>query len=134
MTVLDEFLDRLQAEAGLDDREAALDATRSVFTTLRDRLTPEEADDLEAQLASELKAVWRGSGVQALVHKVTGPERLSYQEFLDRVAAMNGVSAEQARELTRLVFRMLKERISGGEAEDVASQLPKKLKVLWLEA
>lgn len=128
------FLNRLQAEAGLGDRDEALRLAQSVFTALRDRLTPEEAADLEAQLASELKAIWRGSPIKSLYHKATGPRRISFETFVGRVAAQNEVSYERALELTRLTFRLLKDLISTGEADDVASQLPKKLKILWLDA
>ena len=130
----EEFLSRLQAEAGLGDREPAQRVAQSVMTALRDRLTPEEAADLEAQLESELKALWRGSPIKSLYHKATGPRRISFEAFVGRIAAQNEVSYERALELTRWTFHLLKGAISAGEAEDVASQLPKKLKILWLEA
>jgi uncharacterized protein (DUF2267 family) len=47
-----------------------------------------------------------------------------YEDFIDAVARRAGVSAEQAATLTRATLRTLAERISGGEAEDLASELP----------
>jgi uncharacterized protein (DUF2267 family) len=130
----EEFLSRLQVEAGLGDRDEALRVAKSVFTALRDRLTPEEAADLEAQLQAELKEIWRGTPIKSLFHKATGPRRISFETFVGRIAAQNEVSYDRALELTRQTFHLLKDVISPGEAEDVASQLPKKLKILWLEA
>jgi uncharacterized protein (DUF2267 family) len=45
------------------------------------------------------------------------------QEFLDAVARRAGVSPDQAATLTRAVLANLAQRISGGEAEDIANQL-----------
>ena len=128
------FLSQLQAEAGLADPAEAETLARSVMTSLRDRLTPEEARDLEAQLSPAMRALWQGSPMLALFHRATGPVRMSYQEFIDKVASEMGVPAERAEAMIRIVFRLLKAAISPGEVEDVASQLPKKLKVAWLEA
>jgi uncharacterized protein (DUF2267 family) len=128
------FLNRLQADAGLAAPDDALRAAKSVFRALRDRLTPEEAADLEAQLSTDLKEIWRGSAIQSLFHKATGPKRISFETFVGRVAAENEVSYDRALELTKRTFHLLKDAISPGEVEDVASQLPKKLKILWLEA
>jgi uncharacterized protein (DUF2267 family) len=49
------------------------------------------------------------------------------QEFLDVVAGRVGVSADQAATVTRAVLATLAERISGGEADDIANQLPGQL-------
>jgi uncharacterized protein (DUF2267 family) len=49
-------------------------------------------------------------------------------EFVDAVARRAGVSSEQANDLTRATLRTLAERISGGEARDVAAQLPPELR------
>ena len=134
MPNVDQFLSQLQAEAGLADRQETETLAASVLTSLRDRLTPEEAADLEAQLSPDMRALWQGSPVQALFHKATGPVRMSYQEFVEKVASETGVAPERAEALMKVVFRLLKSSISPGEAEDVASVLPKKLKIAWLEA
>lgn len=46
------------------------------------------------------------------------------QEFTDAVAARAGVSADRAAALNRAVLVTLAERISSGEADDIADQLP----------
>ena len=131
-----EFLHRLQSNTGLATREDAERVTSSVLTTLRIRLTPKEADDVEAQLPMDLKPVWRGPVLQALAKQVIGggQQTLTFQEFVERVARDTGLDRDKALEMTRAVFHLLKEQITAGEAKDVAAQLPKALKVIWLES
>ncbi|MNX88080.1 hypothetical protein D3C86_1200380 [compost metagenome] len=64
-----------------------------------------------------------------------GPKRLERDAFVSAVAdKIHLEDKTQAARVTTAVFRTLKEQISQGEAEDVASQLPQKLKVMWLES
>ena len=49
---------------------------------------------------------------------------MKYEEFIDRVAESAGVSKEDAEALTRATLTTLAERITGGEARDLADQLP----------
>lgn len=52
---------------------------------------------------------------------------MDYEEFIDTVASRVGVTADQATTLTRATLETLAERLSGGEARDLASQLPRGL-------
>jgi uncharacterized protein (DUF2267 family) len=101
-----------------------------VLHTLRDRLTPEEADQAVAQLPRELKLVWEeGDRVDRK------PTKLRRTEFYDRVQREAGLaSVREARFLTIAVFAALKEQLSPGEAGDVLSQLPRDLKEVWEKA
>jgi uncharacterized protein (DUF2267 family) len=112
------------------DRKLAERATATVFHTLRDRLTPGEADQLAAQLPRELRQVWDQGA-----HEGRVPTKLHLPEFLERVKDGAGLpSAKEARWMTLAVFAALKEHVSTGESADVWSQLPKDLKELWAEA
>ena len=111
-------------------REGARRATVAVFHALRDRLTPDESDQVVAQLPRELKAVWE-AGEKA----PRRPVKMSREEFYDRVKHETGVTSQrEARWLTLAVFAALGKQLSPGEAEDVNAQLPKDLKELWTEA
>jgi uncharacterized protein (DUF2267 family) len=129
-----EFLNHVAEAAGLASPEAAERLAGAVLTNLHDRLTPDEAAGLEAQLPADLKTLWHGSPVHALFHKAMGPMRLSYDAFFDKIAQQGGVPRERAEALTLMVFGLLKGYIGPCEAEDVASQLPRKLNVIWLDA
>lgn len=52
---------------------------------------------------------------------------MNYPSFIDAMAQRAGVSPEQAEILTRATLETLSERLSGGEALDLAAQLPKAL-------
>jgi uncharacterized protein (DUF2267 family) len=52
---------------------------------------------------------------------------VQYDEFVATVAARAGVPRDEAETLTRATLRVLAERLSGGEAEDLRAQLPKQL-------
>ncbi|MGW0197123.1 DUF2267 domain-containing protein [Nonomuraea sp. NPDC003201] len=56
---------------------------------------------------------------------------MEYDDFLDKVAWRAGVSRSQAETLTRAVLEVLADRISGGEARDLAESLPEPAKG-WL--
>ncbi|MEV4786128.1 DUF2267 domain-containing protein [Streptomyces tuirus] len=56
---------------------------------------------------------------------------MEYDTFLAKTAERAGVSLEAAEALTRATFEVLADRISGGEAQDLAEPLPEPLKS-WL--
>lgn len=116
--------------SGEDNREIARRGTAAVLRALRDRLTPAEADQVAAQLPSELKEVWtEGDKVERR------PLKMHRREFYDRVKQEARLaSLRQAQWMTLGVFAALKEQLSPGEAEDVLAQLPKDLKEVWAEA
>ena len=124
------FYQTLIQTSGERSQDAAKRATAAVFHALRDRLTPEEADQVVAQLPIELKEVWQ-SGEKA----ERKPLRIHREEFYQRVRQEAGLpSIKEARWATLAVFAALKEQLSPGEAEDVMAQLPKDLKEVWAEA
>ena len=124
------FYRMVMTTSGDDRRETAERVTAAVFHALRDRLTPEESDQVVDQLPAELKEVWR-AGEKA----ERRPLKLHREEFFDRVKDETGLaSRSEARGMTLAVFAALKEQLSPGEAEDVLAQLPKDLKEVWAEA
>jgi len=50
--------------------------------------------------------------------------KMNHEQFVSSVAEHAGVDPEQAEALTRAVLATLAERITGGEARDLAAQLP----------
>jgi uncharacterized protein (DUF2267 family) len=53
---------------------------------------------------------------------------MKFDPFVDLVAQRANVARDRAQALTDATFRTLAERISGGEARDLAAQLPEELK------
>jgi uncharacterized protein (DUF2267 family) len=53
---------------------------------------------------------------------------MTNEQFINEVARQAGVSKQQAEPLMKAVLSALADRLTGGEADDVASQLPKGIK------
>lgn len=124
------FYRTVREKIGRLEREEAKRGTAAVLRALRDRLTPEEADQVVAQLPGPLKTVWEAGD-----RPDRRPLKMRRDAFYSRVRLEAGLaSAREAQWLTLAVFGALKEQLSAGEAEDVLSQLPKDLKEVWVEA
>jgi uncharacterized protein (DUF2267 family) len=54
---------------------------------------------------------------------------VKYEDFISAVADRTALPRNEAEELTRATLRVLAERISGGEAEDLKAQMPRQLQV-----
>ncbi len=127
------FLRGIGDRLGCDERRAEA-VTFAVFAELRDRLSPLERRDLNAQLPSALTRLWGAGDLDR------PPNRIHRAEFVGRVRQRavlpDDVEAERA---VRAVFGQLQRLLGSptgreGEAWDVYSQLPKDLKQLWLDA
>ena len=121
------FYRRVIDEAGGIDRLSAVRGTAAVLRALRDRLTPEEARHVAAQLPRPLREIWEAGadwGVR--------PVKLHRRDLYERVKADAALpSMRDARTMVAAVFAALKAQISPGEADDVSAQLPKDLRELW---
>ena len=53
---------------------------------------------------------------------------MKYSQFIESVRQRTGLPREAAETLTHATLRVLAERLSGGEAEDLQAQMPKELK------
>jgi uncharacterized protein (DUF2267 family) len=108
--------------------EAAHRGVEAVLRALRDRLLPDEARQVRAQLPAELKVAWgERTG--------TPPTTLRREAFYARVQREAALGSRRAaREMTWAVFAALRQQLSPGEADDVLAQLPKDLKAVWTEA
>ena len=124
-----EWLKSLCDTGGYAGETEALAVLRAVLHQLRDRLTPQEAVDLGAQLPLIVRGIyyegWRPNRT---------PERLrTVDEFLDGVADKlkpHPLSPEMA---ARDVFSLLALSIDSGEISDAIGQLPQGIKELWPE-
>jgi uncharacterized protein (DUF2267 family) len=121
---------RVSVEGSIESLEDSRQATAAVLRALRDRLTPEEAEQAAAQLPQELKRLW-ATGQRPLRR----PVKLRRRDFLERVRVDAGLqSLSQAEMVTDAVFAALKEQLSSGEASDIVAQLPRDLKSQWVRA
>jgi uncharacterized protein (DUF2267 family) len=119
---------------GCDVRRAE-GLTFAVFQELRDRITPQEAMHVAAQLPKRLKMMWMSlERPDRKVHRVNG------EQFIWEVRRMAGLADDtEAQRAVSAVFAALQKLLGSptgleGEAWDVMSQLPKDLKKLWAGA
>jgi uncharacterized protein (DUF2267 family) len=114
----DTFIDTVQQHADFPSREEATDATRAVLTTLGERITENEAEDLAAQLPAEVD--------DHLTEADSHANQFSFEEFAEQVAERADVEAvaDDPRTASQAVSDTVREAIGTGEFQDVVSQLP----------
>jgi uncharacterized protein (DUF2267 family) len=111
----EQFIAEVRNLAELDTNEDAQKAIRCTLETLKERLAGNEPSNLAAQLPPEIAIFVEGDG---------GREAFSVQEFYERVAQKEGTTnSEEAVKHARAVATVLQTAVTGGELEDVRSQL-----------
>lgn len=124
---IDEFYNQVGQRLGTSDRQEIESATRSVLAAVADRINRPEAQDLASQLPKELADLVKGRG---------GPvQKMDAETFMARIQSdLDLQTPEQAERVSRSVLSVLKEAVSQGEWEDVMSQLPRDLQVMFAMA
>src|ERR687895_61986 len=100
----DQFIGQVQARARLSSRGEAERATRSVLETLGERIPEGLADNLAAQLPTEVGEHLRRTEVYGGYG--TG-ERFDKEEFVARVCDRSGFDAPQAAFAARVVCEVV---------------------------
>jgi uncharacterized protein (DUF2267 family) len=122
------WLNELQAIMSWDSRELAYHALRAVLHAVRDRLLPEEAVDLAAQMPILVRGFFYESW--RIAHKP-----LKYRDkgsFLEQVSKeAPGIGEAQLERAVTAVFEVLASHIPGGETEQVRRALPAEVRELW---
>jgi uncharacterized protein (DUF2267 family) len=119
-----EFLRRV-AEREEVDEEAAAEHAKAVFVALARLVRGEEITRLAAQLPSEFKTLLWDAAKRR--RDPSAPEIVSVEIFAKRVARHGAVELPEAKRAGEAVLETLAERIAGGEADDLAEQLPEEL-------
>ncbi|MGA0846644.1 MAG: DUF2267 domain-containing protein [Luteolibacter sp.] len=125
-----EWIEDVRKAMGGTSRQAAYTALRGVLHALRDRLLPEEACDLAAQLPSPLRGVYFEGWSPA--HK---PVKMNRDEFMSRVwDEISAVAAASDPErCVAAVFEVLRRRVAAGEIDEIRGSMPKSFLDLWPE-
>lgn len=117
----DQFIGQVQARARLSSRGEAERATRSVLETLGERIPEGLADNLAAQLPTEVGEHLRRTEVYGGYG--TG-ERFDRDEFVARVCERSGFDAPRAAFAARVVYEVVDEATQGGVMGKVRDALP----------
>jgi uncharacterized protein (DUF2267 family) len=122
---LKELMQELHRE---EDRRKAYLAMRATLHALRDRLTVEEVAQLGAQLPMLIRGFyyegWDPTGKPLKIR--------DKEEFLGLVAEEFRTDDTLNPELiARAVFKVLSDRVTAGEIEDVKHVMPAEIRELW---
>jgi len=123
-----EWIGAVADELHTEDRQMAYRVFRAGLHALRDRLIPDEAVDLGAQLPMLVRGMyyegWRPNAT---------PSDDDRQAFLERVeeGLRDLPAVPDPERWVRAVFAVLSARIDAGEIADVVHVLPRDLKELW---
>jgi uncharacterized protein (DUF2267 family) len=124
---LDEFLRRVAEAEGVMPAEAERHA-RAVFAALGAAVSDDELADLASELPKDFGALLETAVSSREAARRAEHPILSADVFLSRVAERTGLDREDARRATDAVLEVLAIRISGGQVDDLAAQLPPELR------
>ncbi len=125
----DSWLKDIAACLGWDDPRGAYLALRATLHALRDRLIVDEAVQLGAQLPMLIRGLyyegWKPSGKPL--------KERSREQFLAHIVHdfRQQPWPIEAESVARAVFKVLADRVTSGEIEDVRHLLPREIKELW---
>ena len=126
---LKQVAERLAPTPG-DDRHRAYTALRGTLHALRDRMTPDQAAHLGAQLPMLVRGIYYEGWRPA---ETPRKERLR-EEFLAHVAeAFRKEPDVDAEEVARAVFAVLARELDPGEVGKVIATMPEAVRGLWPE-
>jgi uncharacterized protein (DUF2267 family) len=122
------WLKEVMQEIHRDDRRKAYDALRATLHALRDRLTVEEVAQLGAQLPMLIRGFYY-EGWDPTRKPVKLRDREEFLSLIDREFRADDTLNPEL--IARAVFKVLSDRVTAGEIEDVKHVLPKEIRSLW---
>lgn len=122
------WVSSLSEVLGTGDEQYAYMTLRSVLHALRDRVTPEEAVQLGAQLPMLIRGFYYDGW-----HPADKPKRYRHREdFFAQVRRENPSLIESDLEhAITSVFVVLSQELRGGEIDQVRKMLPPEVRELW---
>ncbi|MGV9567557.1 DUF2267 domain-containing protein [Streptomyces sp. NPDC003480] len=120
----DEFLARVRERGEYAGQDEAATITEAVLGVLAQRISPGEVDDLASQLPGPL-------GHMPADAKQQQAERFGIEEFYRRVAERIGARPRTAEWDAGAVLTTVADTVSGGELNQIISQLPSGYAVLF---
>jgi uncharacterized protein (DUF2267 family) len=112
----DQFLAKVRDRGEYRDRQEAERIAQTVLAVLGRRLDPGEAEDLASQLPVQAAVI--------LVDQAGPADPMSIQEFLAVVAERTGATRKTAEWDASAVLSTVADAVTGGELNDVLTQLP----------
>ncbi|GAA1434437.1 DUF2267 domain-containing protein [Streptomyces thermospinosisporus] len=123
----DEFLARVRERGEYNDRDEAAAVTNAVLEVLAQRISPGEVRDLASQLPDPLGDVLNRAAPQQA-------ESFGIEEFHRRVAERTRARPRTAEWDAGAVLTTVADAVTGGELNQIISQLPSSYAVLFGKA
>ncbi|MFP8945200.1 DUF2267 domain-containing protein [Streptomyces fenghuangensis] len=123
----DEFLARVRERGEYKDQDEAANVTKAVLEVLAQRISPGEVRDLASQLPGPLGQ---------FLHHATPQQAQSFgiEEFHRRVAERTNARPRTAQWDASAVLTTVADAVTGGELNQIISQLPSSYAVLFGKA
>ncbi|WP_414562236.1 MULTISPECIES: DUF2267 domain-containing protein [unclassified Anabaena] len=148
------FLEKVMAKSGLSDIFDARDITVVIYRVMRDLMTTEAADRVEAELHEpaevtkdkslqmEIADLWHDTNpIVGFLSRVRPPWqgpgifKIDSDRFLFRVENEGGMPGNvNPEQVVKAVFSATKDELSSERIQEIASWLPDKVRQLWEEA
>lgn len=128
------FLEKVMQKASLPDIYDARDLTEIVFRTMRDLMTTEMDNRMEAAFKdANIERLWRDDNpIVSFLSRFRPPLKIDEETFLRRVAQEGGVPKDVSPEIVVIaVFSTTREVLPQAEVKAVANILPDGLQVMW---
>ncbi|NEQ32915.1 MAG: DUF2267 domain-containing protein [Leptolyngbya sp. SIO4C5] len=128
------FLEKVMQKASLPDIYDARDITLVVFRTMRDMMTTEASDRIQASFSDEeIAKLWKDDNpIVALLSRFRPPLEIDTETFLRRVKQEAGVPKNVTPEAVVIaVFSTAREELPAERAKEISQILPDGLQVLW---
>jgi uncharacterized protein (DUF2267 family) len=122
------WLKEVMQEIHRDNRRKAYDALRATLHALRDRLTVEEVAQLGAQLPMLIRGFYY-EGWDPTRKPLKLRDREEFLAIIDEEFRADDTLNPEL--IARAVFKVLANRITAGEIEDVKHVLPAEIRSLW---
>lgn len=123
----EEFLSRVRERGEYDSQDEAAKISEAVPAVPAQRISPGETEDLSSQLPGPLGGSLRGA-------RPRQAESFGIEEFCRRVAERTGAHTRTARWDASAVLTTVADAVSGGELDQIISQLPSAHAVLFGKA
>lgn len=122
------WIETVAHNMGSTDTERSYHVLKSVLHAVRDRLRPDEA----VQLAAQMPMLVRGFYYEGW-HPADKPERYRHKrEFLAHIAHdVPSLDPAQRERAAAAVFAVLSSELTGNEANQVRQALPAEVRELW---
>jgi uncharacterized protein (DUF2267 family) len=122
------WIENVAHNMGSTDMERSYHVLRSVLHAVRDRLPPDDAVHLGAQMPMLVRGFYYEGW-----HPADKPEHYRHkEEFLAHIAHdLPGLDPVQRERAATAVFSVLSQELSGGEADQVRHALPAEVRDLW---